>query len=784
VALVFLVLMLGYAAVFAQLVRLQLVEHEMWSRESRRSSKHVTSLPFERGWILDRDGVPLARTEAVDDLTFSYRAWRRGAVSGLVSGASWTLGARWRLPSLVRASVADDLASLGALSVGELAGLQPYKRRSDLVGFYIERLFGRSVSRELSARLREDPLRSEVTVAELPGFEQGLSAARVRASHEADAWARLVALVGPELVQEVDDVAQRAMGTVAREAGLPSNWSTAGVLEREGWNCVQALQAEFEHQQIEVWAQVSYDAATLLALRGDELPGLGLSTRNRRVYPEAVADTAALLVGRVGPITQENDEQARANRVRLAWLQSLDDLSPEELDEHERLRVQVRELDYRITEERGQMGLERALESQLRGRRGWESRWLDAAGEPQREAEVARRGRDVHLTLDAELQRAAEGVLVDVWQRAPEVPGDPAGVPEHWAGAIVLLDPRSGDVLVAASGPRATRQQLDGAELHETERHPAKLLYHRALYAGARGVAPPPGSTFKPVSALAGLSAGVITAGTRFSCDGGLGQGRWRMHCLGNHGEIDLARALAVSCNVYFYRLGQELGAEPLAALARLIGFGGPLPLLQGNRRLLAAGVDPRWGFSELSLGMIPGPWDQRDAMSLAIGQAPLDDVTPLQVASMMAAIGSGFVRPPRLVAAIDDVTLVDDPAVPLPVAASHLAAVRAALAGVVDPKARGTAAELARRHPALAAQVAAKTGTAEVDDVPDQSWFAGYLPRDNPRLAFAVLVEDCGLHGSEAALPVFLKLLDTPAMRRHLAEQVLPGVPLGEAPR
>lgn len=778
--------MAGFALVLVQFARLQWVEHEMWALESRRSARSVVSLPFERGWILDRNGQPLALTERVDDLSFSPREWRRGSVAGLVSGACWTLGAPWRSPSAVRAAVELDLPALGGLSVGEILDLRPAGRREDLVSFYLARLFGTPFRDALRAALREhDPARQR-RLAGLPGFATGLAAARLRAQAEADAWSRLSALVRPvqgDLGGAVDEVASRAATLVARELALPADLRTAALDTREAWRALQELQAEFESQPGDVAVGLDYDAVTLLLLRATDLPGLGLVSRSRRIYPPAVADLAPALVGRVGAPTEADVGPGLLHRSRLAWLSGLDDLTPEELDEFEELRVAVRELDYGPEEERGRLGLEASFEAQLRGTRGWVATWLDSAGEERSERQEPRRGLDVTLTLDSSLQAACEDVLDAVFRKAPPVEGAPADAPPRWAGAIVLLDPRKGDVLALASSPRPRRAEL-AADYGRLAADRWRPLNDRAIFAGASGNPPPPGSTFKPVSALAGLGAGAADGSTLFTCDGGLGEGKWRMGCLGQHGETDLQRALAVSCNVYFYRLGQATGAERLAEMARAFGFATHAPLVRGNARLLAAGLEPRWGFSEASLSLGAPPWSERDAMRLAIGQAPLDDVTPLQVAVMLGAVGTGRRVTPRLVAAVEGVPLTDEAPIDLGLPPEHLELVRGGLAQVLDPAARGTADELTRRHPALAAHIAGKTGTAEVSGLPDQSWFAGYLPREAPALCFAVLIEDCGLHGAEAALPVFMELLDRPEIVGFLEREVLPGAAGGRGTR
>lgn len=783
VVVVFLVALLGYLGVFAQLVRLQWVEHDMWVRQSHRSLASVRSLPFERGWILDRQGEPLAMSVEVDDLIFEHRGWRRGTVTGQVWGVCQALGAPWRTPAEMDTALGDDLPALGGLTVGHVAALEPRDRRIDL-GFYLERLFGKSVWAALLDGLGQEPRPDRLRLDELPGYADGLVRAQRQAAEEADAWSRLTRMLGPALEAGRAENSGRILASLQKVLQLPEDGSTGQVIERDGYRRLSELQSELEREAATLVRELHYDAATLVSLREGQLSGLALRTQTRRSHPLSVADVEPLLVGTVGEPGPEDMALASQHRQRLAWLASLDDLSAEELDESERLRVMVREIDYQYGEEKGRLGVEAALEAALRGKRGWEATWLDADGQERRELEPPRRGLNVTLTLDIDLQRACQDVLDVVWRKAPDVPGAGPGVPDRWAGAIVLLDPQTGDVLAAATSPRPTRSELTN-EYGRISADSNMLLSHRAVFAGRSGNLPPPGSTFKPVSALAGLAAGVLNAGTRFHCDGKVNVGDRSMGCLGVHGDIDLHGALAASCNVFFYRVGEALGVERLTQMLFSFGFGSATPLLYKNPRLVGAGLQPRWGISEASPRLGPGPYNRSDAMRLAIGQAPLDDVTPLQVASMMATLGTGVLRPPRLIRSVDGWPLEDEAPQSLNVSPGQLALVRAALASVVDDTARGTARQLALTFPKLASQVAGKTGTAEVGPGgKDQSWFAGYLPRNEPRLAFAILVEDCGLHGSEAAVPLLLDLITKPAMDRFLDLEVLFDVAQGEGTR
>jgi len=772
-------LLIGFLLVGLRLVELQGMESDMWLRESERSTVRLVTLPFERGWVLDRHGQPLARTQEVRDLVFRFREWRRTTAAGQASHAWVTLGAP-RLPVADAVARAGELAAdLGALRVDEIAALEPRQRRRDL-GYYLEELFGARLWDAVVEHLQAEPV-EPVPLAGLPGFAEGLQRCRERAEAERLALADLSDVAGLERGELLDGMERAAARADQRVA--------AGLLrepqdERDLYRRSQQLRAEFDADPARLQAGVSYDTRTLVAIRGAELGGLDIQVEMRRVYPDESRDVAPMIVGRVGAPQPEDMELAVERRLRLADLSSLTSLDPVELDELERLRIQVREIDYTAGEERGLLGVESALEQVLRGKRGWiaTSELVDSE---RVERQDPRRGLDVRLSLDLVLQRAAEEVLAANFEHSPPVLGEDGlpvpDVPPQWSGAIVLLDVPTGQVLVLASGPQPTREQLDEQYGWLLTSDPWMRLRHRGLDPGRSGNLPPPGSTFKPIAALAGLTAAghLITPGTRFLCEGSLAVGERTMGCLGTHGEIDLAGALARSCNIYFYRLGRTIGVEPLAEMAQRFGLGTGQRsgLLGGNEVLEALGVPVASGVHESAPTLGAGD-SVTDAMRLAIGQAPLDDVTALQVASMMAALGSGVFRLPTLVTAIEAYPPIAARAArDLDLPGPALAAVRDGLAGVIDSEAgtgRHLQAWLVEHLPDLVGQIAAKTGTAQVGGGKDQAWFAGYLPRRAPRVAFAVLVEDCGLHGAEAAVPVFEQLLAHPEVAAFLRDEAL----------
>jgi penicillin-binding protein 2 len=265
-----------------------------------------------------------------------------------------------------------------------------------------------------------------------------------------------------------------------------------------------------------------------------------------------------------------------------------------------------------------------------------------------------------------------------------------------------------------------------------------------------------PGSTFKVVMAVAGLESGVVSPTDRVFCNGSKSfYGRRRL-CWkrGGHGFVDIEKALAHSCNVYFYTLGQALGVDVISEYGKRFGLGRP------------SGVDATGEES----GILPSrewkqrtqhePWYPGDTISVAIGQGLLA-VTPIQMARMIAGVGSdeGLPTPWLFAGSPPEHKL-------LGISRGTLQVVRRALARAVD---EGTG-----REATLGAfSVAGKTGTAQVykhsagidsNDLPkaerDHAWFVGYAPQENPTIAFAVVVEHGG-HGGSAAAPIARKVLE-----------------------
>lgn len=406
-------------------------------------------------------------------------------------------------------------------------------------------------------------------------------------------------------------------------------------------------------------------------------------------------------------------------------------------------REQVREGRYRPGDLVGQSGLEQALDEFLRGRDGTEVVEVDTAGRVVRpiRREEPRAGANVVSTVDRRIQEAAERALGNA----------------H--GAVVVMDPRNGDLLATVSAPAFDLARFTGPmdrdEWLRLVRDPAHPLLNRAFQSEY-----PPGSIFKLVVAAAALQEGVITPLDRLPCPpsveiGGRAYRNWKDEDLG---PMDLRRAIAMSCNTFFYRLGARVGIERIARYAEAFGLGRPTAVaLPGEK----PGSIPR---VERKRGRLVRHWRAGDTANVSIGQGAIL-VTPLQVARFMAAIANGGILwRPRLVLRLDSsggetLRSPSELAGRIDVSPAVLGALRESLWSAVNEGGTGAGA----RVPDLA--VAGKTGTAQlVRDSDsrrgqDHAWFAGYAPADDPRVVVVVLVERGGTGGRVAA-PIAREIL------------------------
>ena len=411
----------------------------------------------------------------------------------------------------------------------------------------------------------------------------------------------------------------------------------------------------------------------------------------------------------------------------------------------------------------GRMGLEQAREAALRAMPGVAVELADRSGRVlstyrRREPTV---GRDLLLTLDADLQETAEALLEQALaRRRARLPGARAA-----GGAAVVMDVQTGAVLVAASAPGFDPNLFvagDSAAVEGLLRAENDPLFNRAVR-----MAIPPGSVFKIITAAALLDSGTIHPGERFHCRGYLRSpdrlrcAVYQRHGVG-HGEVALADALSASCNVYFLHHAGRLGWAAIADWAWRFGLGRP------------TGIDlPGEASGRLPMPRpVPEGETDRWAELPAIGQGDLD-ATPIQIARMIAAVANGGkLVTPHLVrgyglAALDEPTpawqdLSDasrDAPPPQPIEGltpGLLAAIREGLRRAVAEPA-GTAYD---GDDSLQVRWAGKTGTAETG-VEDQehAWFAGYAPADRPRFCLVVVLERSG-NAADSAVPVAKRLV------------------------
>lgn len=469
---------------------------------------------------------------------------------------------------------------------------------------------------------------------------------------------------------------------------------------------------------VTVAERLSWDDFSKVALNAPALPGVVPEVGQSRRYP---LDTDfAQVVGYVGPVSEKD----------LEGLESPDPL----------LKIPKFQI--------GKIGVEKWMEDTLRGEAGTKRIEVNSAGRVMRELEreEGKPGLDIRLTIDADIQNFAQARLG----------GESA--------AVVVVDVTNGDIICIASAPSFDPNlfvrgisNTDYGVLTENERRP---LANKAV-SGAY----PPGSTFKMVTALAALEAGVMSPETRVRCPGYIEYGDRRFHCWkrAGHGTVGLTKALEESCDVFFYDIAQKVGIDAIAATGRLFGLGQRFDLPMSA---ITAGTmpDKAWKLEKQK-----SDWRIGDTINASIGQGYVL-TSPLQLAVMTARIASGRSVVPRLVRMINDteIPVAEAPALGIP--ADYLQAVRLGMHEVVNSE-KGTAKSSRIVDPTMV--MAGKTGTSQVRNITaaerasgvianenlpwnrrDHALFVAYAPYDSPRYAVAVVVEHGG-GGSTVAAPI-----------------------------
>lgn len=524
-------------------------------------------------------------------------------------------------------------------------------------------------------------------------------------------------------------------GTLAGLAAL-------GLLENTDIPAIKKdIRSRRSFEAVPVRLQLTDEELARFAARQHQFPGVEIRPRLTRYYPLGPSSVHA--IGYVGAISEEDQKHL--------------DLK-----------------EYAGTTLTGKSGVERAYERELHGSAGVQQLLVNAQGRRverignetvQLERREPTAGNDLFLSIDLRVQQAAEEALRG--QRA----------------AAVAIDPGNGDVLAYVStpafDPNLFARGLSRRDYLALTEDPDRPMYDRVL----RGVYPP-GSTVKPLFALAALETGVVTSHDSRYCRGmwsspGYGRARrdWKPS---GHGTVDMQRAIATSCDVYFFDIARLMGIDRMAGFLSQFGLGAATGIdVQGERLgILPSSEWKKRAFKRPELQV----WFPGDTISVGIGQGQML-VTPVQLAHAIATLaGHGKRFKPRLVRAIRNVEtgdMLELPPAPLPPAkTTDPNAWDVAIAGMLDVvnAPHGTARYYLQ--PAPLYHMAGKSGTAQVFSVAinervrkagelaehlrDHALFVAFAPAEAPKIAVAVIVENAPGGGSAFAAPIARRILDT----------------------
>ncbi|ROL56723.1 penicillin-binding protein 2 [Bacteroidetes/Chlorobi group bacterium Naka2016] len=460
---------------------------------------------------------------------------------------------------------------------------------------------------------------------------------------------------------------------------------------------------------VKVLRDLDYETVQKIEEYSDLLPGVEIVVESKRMY----------------------NLKARMSHI-IGYIQ---EISAEELKT---------ETYYNLGDYVGRAGLEKYYEMELRGLKG--KRFVGVYGSGLKtekfnegRADVpVKNGDDLILSIDLKLQSKAEELL------------------EGRRGAIVAIDPNNGEVLALVSKPDYDVSVLSGKNFQENYRQLVndknKPLINRAIQSRY-----PPGSTWKPLMAIAGLEEGVIDERTTFFCGGQLVFGDRAFGCHGAHGNVNVTRAIQASCNVFFYQLALKLQLERISKWGLNFGFGNKTGI---DLPFENTGVFPTLEYIKKKFGSLDRT-PKGLLLNYGIGQGEIS-VTPMQMAVYVSAIANGgTIYTPHLVRAIknslsNQTTLVNVNSRQLQISPKNLEIVKKGMFDVVNTPG-GTAFGI--KIPGL--DVCGKTGTAQAPQPGqmDHSWFICFAPKDNPKIALVVIVENAGF-GAAVAAPIARELL------------------------
>ncbi len=482
-------------------------------------------------------------------------------------------------------------------------------------------------------------------------------------------------------------------------------------------------------------------------------PGVEIQARLFRQYP--LGEVASHVIGFIG----------RINQAEASLIEETEDAA-----------------NYSGTDHIGKEGLEKSYEKVLHGTTGYEAVEVSAGGRAVRTLSrtPASAGSNLILSIDIELQKIVEEAFGE------------------WRGALVAIEPASGDILAFVSRPGFDPNlfvdgidQQSWSELNESLDRP---MVNRAL-SGTYS----PGSTFKPFMALAALELGKRTPGQTIYDPGffTLGGHKFRDDKPGGHGTVDMHKSIVESCDTYYYLLGNDLGPDAIHDFMKPFGFGQLTGIDLDNEKV---GVLPSkaWKRARFKKNAGMQKWVGGDTISVSIGQG-FNNYTPLQLAHAVANLANnGVVMKPHLVKIVEDgITRARTLTVPkesyrIPLKQANIDVIKRAMVGVTsEPGGTGV-----RAFANAGYLSAGKTGTAQVIAIKknekynakliaerfrDNALYTAFAPADQPRIAIAIVVENAGF-GAGVAAPIVRKALDYYLLGKRPAQKEAIKVPKEDA--
>lgn len=687
-----------------RLADLQLVNGAAYRQQAQRTIVRTYSQPAARGEILDRYGRPLISNALGFSITFDYFAWDEETQNETIlrlCEIAEEAGLEYH-DSLPVSAAAPFSYTFSSLEDEEAKKIKTFFEDN-------RERWSIKIQRPKTPSQKEWRKEQDLKTQCVTGVAMAANAASPKA-----------------IVRTLEETSAGELMDLLREKYKIDETYNSAQARR-----IAGVRYEMEQQEFSAAnnpytfaSQADVDTVALVKERSSLLPGVTITVDNVRQYNTTYASH---VLGRVGKI----------------WKEEYDELKDQ---------------GYGLNAILGKDGLEKAYESYLRGQDGKRSVETNAAGDvlAEREAEPAQPGDNIVLTLDLDLQAVAEESLArNIQQIRERNQYRRSGGWDAEGGAAVVIEVDTGGILACASYP-AYNLETFSADFQTLMDDPLKPMFNRAV-SGAY----PPGSTFKPVTALAALESGVVTTQTRirdagpymFYASSGYTPACWIWNDRrGSHGNINISEALKYSCNYYFYEASRLMGIETLNTYAKQLGLGQKTGVeIPGEVAGTLAGPESR----EARGG---DPWMPGETLQAAIGQSE-QQFTPIQMANYMATIlnGGTHYQPHFLKQAMsyDYGEVVEDyqPIVldQMEIAPETIEAIKEGMRGVVTDD--GTAASIFRNYPIA---IGGKTGSAQTTGDRSRSAhgvFISFAPYDDPQIAVFVLVEHGGSGGNVAPI-------------------------------